>query len=139
MPATPPPLPPPPPSEPAGAAPDPEPRPYASPLNRDEERSLADLEGELRRSDPDLESDMSSLEARRASQDHFSLDRVLQAVAIAVIVLVLVPADWLAGILSFGLLLGIPFAMAMIAVRAKREGTQGEGGEPRDDGDDRRS
>lgn len=135
MPATPPPLPPPPPSEPAGAAPDPEPRPFASPLNRDEERSLADLEGELRRSDPDLESEMSSL----ARDERFSLDRVLQAVAIAVIVLVLVPTDWLAGILSFGLLLGIPFAMAMIAARAKREGGTGEGGEQRHDGDDRRS
>jgi len=134
MPATPPPLPPPPPSDPAGAAPDPEPRPAASPLNRDEQRCLADLESELRRSDPDLDSEMSSL----ARDEQFSLDRVLQAVAIAVIVLVLVPTEWLAGILSFGLLLGIPFAMAMIAARTKPQSVQGESGENRHDGDDRR-
>ena len=138
MSVTPPPLPPPP-SQPAGGRPDPEPRPSAEPLNRAEERSLSDLEKELRSSDPDLESEMSSLESTGAGSgaaDRAPLDRILQAVAIGVIVLVLVPNEWLAGLLSFGLLLGIPFAMAMIAVRAKREGQAEEG--QRDDGEDRR-
>ena len=129
---------PPPPSQPAGGAPDPEPHPSARPLDRGEERSLSDLEKQLRSSDPDLESEMSSLESTgtgRSVLDGVPIDRILQAVAVGVIVLVLVPTNWLAGILSFGLLLGIPFAMAMIAVRAKRESGQEE---QRDDGEDRR-
>lgn len=141
MSVTPPPLPPPPPPpQPAGGAPDPDPRPAARPLDRAEERSLSGLEGELRRSDPDLESEMSSLESTAGGHgavDRAPIDRILQAVAMGVIVLVLVPNQWLAGLLSFGLLLGIPLAMAMIAVRAKREGTQDE--EQRDDGEDRRA
>lgn len=138
---TPPPLPPPPPPpQPAGGAPDPDPRPSARPLDRAEERSLSGLEGELRRSDPDLESEMSSLESTAGgpgAAERAPIDRILQAVAVGVIVLVLVPNQWLAGLLSFGLLLGIPLAMAMIAVRAKREGMQDE--EQRDDGEDRRA
>ncbi|MBP2369486.1 DUF3040 domain-containing protein [Pseudonocardia parietis] len=143
MSVTPPPLPPPPPPpQPAGGAPDPEPRPFARPLNRAEERSLSDLESELSRSDPDLNSEMSSLESTggaRGAVDRAPLDRILQGVAIGVIVLVLVPGEWLAGLLSFGLLLGIPFAMAMIAVRAKREGYYESEGEKRDDDEDHRT
>lgn len=125
-------LPPPPPSQPAGGPPDPDPRSGARPLDRKEERTLAGLEGELRRSDPDLDSEMAALETTGARRS--SVDRVLQAVAVGVIVLVLVPTEWVAGVLSFGLLLGIPIAMATIAVRARREGTDRADGseEPRE-------
>ncbi|MBC3191207.1 DUF3040 domain-containing protein [Pseudonocardia sp. C8] len=133
-----PPLPPPPPSQPPGGAPDPGPRPSARPLNRTEERTLSRLEQELRRSYPDLESEMSSLEsagAGRGEAPGVPLDRILQAVAIGVIVLALVPKEWLAALLSIGLLLGIPFAMALIAVQAKWDGL-GEDGNG--EGEDRR-
>ncbi|MEQ3554303.1 hypothetical protein WIS52_27880 [Pseudonocardia nematodicida] len=129
MSVTPPPVPPPP-QQPAGGGPepDPEPRPSAEPLNRREEQSLSGLEDELRRSAPELETEMSSLEAaRRTRTDNDRLNRILQAFAITVIVLVLLPSDWVASILSFGLLLGIPLVMAFIAARARREHTTGEG------------
>lgn len=125
MSVTPPPLPPLPPSQPAGGAPDPDPRPCARPLNRREERSLSDLEQELRRSDPDLESEMSSLQPAAAAPGTANpamLDRVLQGIAIAAIVLVLVPTEWLSGVLSFGLLLGVPVALAMLVARERFEG-----------------
>jgi hypothetical protein len=132
-------LPPPPPSQPAGGMPEPDPRHGARPLDRDEERALAGLEGELRRSDPDLDTGMTALETTEAqpAAGHGSADRVLQAVAIGVIVLVLVPGEWLAGILSFGLLLGVPFAMAMIAARARRDSAR-RSEETDETGDERR-
>ncbi|ANY08531.1 DUF3040 domain-containing protein [Pseudonocardia sp. HH130630-07] len=130
-------LPPPPSSQPADGVPDPDPRSGARPLDRAEERALSGLEGELRRSDPGLDSEMAVLEdSARSAAPGGSADRVLQAVAVAVIVLVLVPTDWLAGFLSFGLLLGVPAAMALIAARARREGIARRDGatgeEPRD-------
>ncbi|MEJ8279896.1 DUF3040 domain-containing protein [Pseudonocardia spirodelae] len=115
MSVTPPPLPPPP----DGGTGDPEPRPSARPLDREEERVLSGLEDELRRSDPDLRLSPPDPAPRAAPGG--SADRILQGVAIGVIALVLVPSDWLAGLLSFGLLLGIPVAMAWIAFRARRE------------------
>ncbi|MFP5070440.1 DUF3040 domain-containing protein [Pseudonocardia nantongensis] len=125
--------PPPPPSTPPPGGPDPEPRPHAVPLNRSEERTLSGLENDLRRSDPGLDTEMSALNAAGAGSGWDALgrgtaDRVLQAVAIGVIVLVLLPGEWLAAVLSFGLLLGVPFAMAMVAARARREAGYGEHG-----------
>lgn len=101
------PLPPPP------GTPDPEPRPHTVPLNRSEERRLSGLEHELRRSDPDLDAEMSALTAATAGRSGARgvTERVLQAVAIGVIVLALLPWQWLAVALWFGLLLGVPFAM----------------------------
>lgn len=134
--------PPPPPS----GAPDPEPRPHAVPLNRSEERRLSGLEHELRSSDPDLDSEMSALNpagragpaAVREVADHGRTDRILQAVAIAVIVLVLVPREWLGAVLSIGLLLGVPLAMTMVAVKARRDTDDADGGDPGPDGGSRR-
>lgn len=128
-----PPPPPPPPSTPPPGAPDPEPRPHAVPLNRAEERTLSGLEDDLRRSDPGLDTEMSALNTAGAGRGRDTLgrgtaDRVLQAVAIGVIVLALLPREWLAAVLSFGLLLGVPFAMAMVAARARREAGYGEHG-----------
>lgn len=122
MSVTPPPLPP---SSSAGG-PDPEPRPHAAPLDRAEERSLAGLEDELRRSDPDLDGEMAALAAARRVGPGGTADRVLQVIAIAVIVGVLLPGEWLPVVLSLGLLVGVPVAMAVIAARATREPGPGD-------------
>ena len=129
MSVTPPPLPPP---SPGGGTGDPDPRPVARPLDRDEELRLSGLEQELRRSDPELDTELTAPH-RPARAAGGRADRILQAVAITVIVLVIVPSDWVAGLLSFGLLLGIPAAMAWIAVRAHRENVAREQAEGRDD------
>ncbi|WP_224386217.1 DUF3040 domain-containing protein [Pseudonocardia sp. ICBG1293] len=127
MSVTPPPLPP----SSGGGTGDPDPRPAARPLDRDEELRLSGLEQELRRSDPELDTELGAPPRPAGGR----ADRILQAVAIAVIVLVVVPGEWVAGLLSFGLLLGIPAAMAWIAVRAHRENVARERAEG--SGDDR--
>lgn len=129
MSVTPPPLPP---SPPGGGTGDPDPHPSARPLDRDEELRLSALEQELRRSDPRLDTELTAPH-RPSRAAGGRVDRILQAVAITVIVLVLVPGDWIAGLLSFGLLLGIPVVMAWIAVRAHRENIARDQAEGRDD------
>lgn len=129
MSVTPPPLPP---SSPGGGTGDPDPHPSARPLDRDEELRLSALEQELRRSDPRLDTELTAPH-RPSRAAGGRVDRILQAVAITVIVLVLVPGDWIAGLLSFGLLLGIPVVMAWIAVRAHRENIARDQAEGRDD------
>ncbi|MBP2367479.1 DUF3040 domain-containing protein [Pseudonocardia parietis] len=84
------------------------------PLNRCEERSLSELEHELRRSAPDLDTEMSALTAATTGHPGAAwgmADRVLRAVAIGVILLVLLPWQWLAVVAWIGLLLGVPVAM----------------------------
>lgn len=114
-------------AHPPPGAPDPEPRPHTVPLNRSEERSLSGLEHELRRSAPDLATEMSTLTAATAGRPGTAwgeADRVLRAVAIGVILLVLLPWQWLAVAVWLGLLLvGFPIAM----VRAWRNATAHEG------------
>lgn len=102
---------------------------------------MSDVESALRRSDPELESEMASLHHASSGSGSGSegsaipLDRVLQTVAICVIVLVLVPREWMAWVVSIGVLLALPTALVIVAIRAEREGLGFS--DQRDDGGER--
>lgn len=100
---------------------EPEPRPHAAPLSRSEERRLTALEDELRRSAPALEGEMAALGTAPSRPPAGRIDRALQVAAAVVIALVVLPEAWLAGVLLFGLVFGVPLVMVVVAVRARRK------------------
>ena len=84
--------------------PPPEPDP-GRPLTEQERRFLADIGSDLQKTDPRLGQRLS---ARGDGSTAVTLDRLVQAAAILVITLVLIPADWRGMVLVLVLMVGVP-------------------------------
>lgn len=102
--------------------------PDPDPLSAREQRILSGIEADLAHSAPQLVELSDSLRSRRPLSTP-KADRLLQLLAILVIVLLVVPAPWLQVLALVAIMLGLPLA----AVGIGRRGT-GDRREPeRDD------
>ncbi|MDN5913902.1 MAG: DUF3040 domain-containing protein [Pseudonocardia sp.] len=78
----------------------------AQPLSDHERRVIGDLESELAESAPDLTDAFTRADKTLARSAMSGADRVLQAVAVLVVLAVLLPSEWRTVLAVFGVLSG---------------------------------
>lgn len=81
------------------------------PLSAQQRKILSDIEAELTETAPELGRLSNALHVGSGSTP--GLDRFLQIVAMAVIVVVIVPASWLPALLVFAVMTGLPIVAAL--------------------------
>ncbi|MCW0212529.1 MAG: DUF3040 domain-containing protein [Pseudonocardia sp.] len=90
------------------------------PLSSREKRILAQIEGELAAAAPELDT-LSSTVGRSRRTPPWRTDHVLQAAAVVVIAIALLPGRWLLTLLVFAVLAGPPIA-AILTARRRPDG-----------------
>lgn len=86
------------------------------PLSVREKKILAQIEGGLESSDPSL-ANLSTTVGRRQRPPVWRTDRVLQAMAVLVIVVTILPGPWLFVLIIIGILAGPPLTLILTARR----------------------
>jgi hypothetical protein len=84
------------------------------PLSVREKKILAQIEGDLESADPGL-VDLSTTVGRGQRPPVWRTDRVLQAVAVLVIALTILPRQWLLVLIIVGVLAGPPLTLILTA------------------------
>ncbi|MFR9807009.1 DUF3040 domain-containing protein [Pseudonocardia sp. RS010] len=100
-------------ASPPPSPPPPEPDP-ARPLTEREKQVLAQLGSDLQASDPTL-GDRLSTDPASARPRWLTVDRAVQTLVVLVVLLVLLPAEWLGLVLVLLLMVGLPLFLLLLA------------------------
>lgn len=89
------------------------------PLSEQQRKILSAIEAELTETAPELERLSDTFDAGSGSGP--GLDRLLQIVAVAVIVVAIVPDSWLPALLVFAVMTGLPLVAALAGHHGTRD------------------